>query len=102
MTLEETEELFSQLREAGYEPSICEDDIPTFLNPVHCGPATEIGDVILENDDWYSRDLIERHQKFKITAIGDSMQDAGFAGGLKKLPKNSRKLPKKHQKLPKN
>lgn len=81
MTLEETEELFSQLREAGYEPSICEDDIPTFLNPVHCGPATEIGDVILENDDWYSRDLIERHQKFKITAIGDSMQDAGINAG---------------------
>jgi hypothetical protein len=48
MISEETEELFSQLREAGYEPSICEDDIPTFLNPVHCGPATEIGDVIHE------------------------------------------------------
>lgn len=30
--LEEIEELFSQLREAGYEPSICKDDIPTFLS----------------------------------------------------------------------
>lgn len=81
MTLEETEELFSQLRVAGYEPSICDDDIPTFLNPVHCGPATEIGDVSRDDDDWYSRDLIERNQKFKITAIGDSMQDAGINAG---------------------
>ena len=57
MILEETEELFSQLSEAGYEPRICENDIPTFLNPVHCGPATEIGDVSRRDDEWYSRDL---------------------------------------------
>ena len=81
MILEETEELFSQLSEAGYEPRICENDIPTFQNPVHCGPATEIGDVCRRDDEWYSRDLIERNQKFKITAIGDSMQDAGINAG---------------------
>jgi len=79
--MEETEELFSQLREAGYEPRIYENNIPTFLNRVHCGPATEIGDVSSVDDDWYSRDAIERNQKFKITAIGDSMRDAGINAG---------------------
>ncbi len=81
MVTEETEKLFSQLREAGYEPTICENDIPTFLNPVHCGPATEIGDVCNKDDDWYSRDMLERNQIFKISAIGDSMQDAGINAG---------------------
>jgi DNA polymerase V len=81
MVTEETEKLFSQLREAGYEPTICENDIPTFQNPVHCGPATEIGDVCSKDDEWYSRDIIERSQTFRISAIGNSMQDAGINAG---------------------
>ena len=77
----EIEELFSQLRVAGYTPMPCETDIPTFSNRVHCGPATEVGDPDRENDDWYSQDMIERNRKFRIPAIGDSMQDAGINEG---------------------
>ncbi len=81
MDNEEMEELFGQLRTAGYTPMPYETDIPTYTNRVHCGPATEVGDTNQENDDWYSQDMIERNRKFRIPAIGDSMQDAGINEG---------------------
>ncbi len=80
MDNEEMEELFGQLRTAGYTPMPYETDIPTYTNRVHCGPATEVGDTNQENDDWYSQDMIERNRKFRIPAIGDSMQDAPVRG----------------------
>ncbi len=81
MTSEEFEELFSQLRKAGYEPRLDDEYVPTFLNPVHCGPASEVGDIECENDGWCSRDSIERNKRYKIPAIGDSMQDADIYAG---------------------
>ena len=81
-TTEETEVLFCLLRKAGYNPEPCgREDIPIYANPVHCGRDSEVGDVMPEGDDWFPSDLIERNQKFRITAIGDSMRDAGISAG---------------------
>ena len=76
MDNEEIEELFGQLRTAGYIPMPYETDIPTYTNRVHCGPATEVGDTNQENDDWYSHGVKGQESDiYKIQNLKYKQQD---------------------------
>ena len=80
MNDEETEELFSQLRAAGYDPMICDTRIASYDMPVRCGAPSAIGDIPAE-DDWYPKEMVNPNRMFKTPAVGDSMRDAGIEAG---------------------
>ena len=76
----EIEELFSQLRAAGYKPMLCDARIKVYETPVMCGDPTLLGDVTAE-EDWYPKEMMNPYNLFKTPARGDSMKDAGIDSG---------------------
>lgn len=79
---EEIEELFIQLRAAGYEPELC-DKLETYYdNPVMCGEPTMVGDIIPE-EIRLPRSLWSDGFTFTLPAQGDSMEGVGIMEGDK-------------------
>ena len=80
MSNEELEELFSQLRAAGYDPMLCDTPIDKYDVPVKCGDPTPLGDSTVDID-WYPRERVNPRNMFKTPALGNSMIEAGIEDG---------------------
>ena len=82
MTREETElnELFDQLRAAGWKPMLCDTKVPVYDNAVSCGAPEDIGD-INRDEEWYPHEMLPPFSIYKLPAKGDSMRDADIHAG---------------------
>ena len=77
----EIEELFSELRAAGYNPELCDTPVTYFKdNPVMCGNPNMVGDVV-GDDILLPRSLWAYGMTFRIVAKGDSMNGADIMDG---------------------
>jgi hypothetical protein len=80
MDEKELKAIFEQLETEGWQPRLCDTNLPFYDRSVPCGEPNEIGDDTPESILW-PRDLLSMHPEFTIACKGDSMIDAGLESG---------------------
>ena len=79
MTQEELDELFRGLTEQGWNPRLCDLELPHFDNKVSCGKPTGIGDVMRKTKRLPDGAVV--NPEFTVDVVGDSMKEAGIEDG---------------------
>ena len=72
--------IFEQLKAEGWQPRLCDTDLPFYDRYVPCGDPTMVFGDESESISW-PRDLLSMHPEFTVTCKGESMIDAGLASG---------------------
>lgn len=72
--------IFEQLKAEGWEPRLCDTDLPFYDRYVPCGDPTIVYDGDSESISW-PRNLLSMNPEFTVTCKGESMVDAGLASG---------------------
>lgn len=72
--------ILEQLRAEGWQPMLCDTDLPFYDKTVPCGEPLMVGDDAPDSISW-PRDLLSMHPEFTVVIKGDSMMDAGLASG---------------------
>jgi hypothetical protein len=78
---DELNEVVSLLEQAGWSPRVCDTMVHKSECPVRCGIPTQPGDDTPGNGITLPSDLVGLQPELFVTAIGDSMTDAGFNEG---------------------
>lgn len=72
--------LLEQLRAEGWQPMLCDTDLPFYDRNVSCGEPTMVWGDAPESMPW-PKDLLSMHPEFTVVIKGDSMMDAGLMSG---------------------
>ena len=81
MNEQELKEVMCLLENAGVRAELCDTPIPLSVSGARCGMPTEIGDESIDDYILIPKVLIGPHPEMFITAIGDSMIEAGYEDG---------------------
>ena len=69
------------LDEAGVRYELCDTPVPVSLSGVPCGFPTDFGDECIDDYILVPKSIVGTHPEMYVSAIGDSMLDAGFEPG---------------------
>lgn len=72
--------IFEKLEAEGWQPRVCDTNLPYYDRSVPCGEPTMIGEDAWDSISW-PRDLLSMQPEFSIACKGDSMIDAGLETG---------------------
>ena len=81
MDKQELKELCALLDEAGMRYELCDTPVPVSLSGVPCGFPTELGDECIDDYILLPKSIVGNHPEMFVSAIGDSMLDAGYEPG---------------------
>lgn len=81
MTKEELQQELQRMRDAGWQPMLCDTAVKVVDVPVLAGYPAESGDQTDEKYVMLPRELVGRHPVFLIEAEGDSMKGVGIVAG---------------------
>ena len=81
MTEEELEEMMRLLEEQGWQPRVCDVQVPVYGNRVPCGRPLSIEDVFVERHMSLPHTIVRSISAYVIKAKGNSMEDMGIHDG---------------------
>ena len=81
MDKQELKELCALLDEAGVRYELCDTPVPVSLSGVPCGYPTDLGDECIDDYILLPKSIVGNHPEMFVSAIGDSMLDAGYEPG---------------------
>ena len=79
MTQEELDEIFKGLEAQGWNPRLCDFELPYFENKVSCGRPVNIGDLMRATKKMPKGLVV--NSEFMVEAVGDSMKDVNIEDG---------------------
>lgn len=81
MTEDELEEMMRLLEEQGWQPRVCDVEVPVYGNQVPCGLPSDVGDVLVERHLSLPHNIVRSIKAYVIQAKGNSMEDMGICNG---------------------
>ena len=79
-TIEEMQQIFRELEEAGWNPQLCDTPVPYYDATVQAGLLTDPGDVTLTGWEYIPAGMFGTGMMM-LQVKGESMRDAGFSTG---------------------
>ena len=74
-------ELLEQLEAQGWNPRVCDVEVPVFINRVPCGTPTDTGDPTVDRHMSLPHPFVRNIRAYAIEAKGDSMEDMNISSG---------------------
>lgn len=81
MTEQELQEIIALLGVQGWNPQVCDTPVPVYDSAVPCGKPSDVESAYPDGAFWLPGDLVQRESVVIISAVGDSMVDAGIEDG---------------------